>query len=70
MYAEFGGLTFYMFFVIKYSNICFVGICYKEIKHKYGFGQAYYKYLLKRILNKFISYFYKILFYFLQFFEA
>jgi hypothetical protein len=40
MYAKFGGLTFYVFFVIKYSNIWFMGIWYKAIMHKYRFVQA------------------------------
>jgi hypothetical protein len=46
-----------MVFVIKYLKIWCIGILYKTIMHKMEFGQTYYKYLLKRIWNKFISYF-------------
>jgi hypothetical protein len=49
-YAKFGGLTFYEFFVIKYSKIGILVIFYMEIKHKYGFGQSYCKYIVNRIL--------------------
>jgi hypothetical protein len=58
-------LSILCIFVIKYSNIRFIGIIYKEIKHKYEFGQAYCKYLLNRILKKFYFAFFWVLFYFL-----
>jgi hypothetical protein len=55
------GFYFLCIFVIKYSKIQFITIFYKEIILKTGFGQAYCKDILKRILNKFISYFYEFL---------
>jgi hypothetical protein len=44
-----------------------LGIIYKEIKHKYGFGEAYCKDLLKWILKKFTLYFSKFYFIFYEF---
>jgi hypothetical protein len=44
-------------FVINYFKMGFIAIFYKEIILKTGFGQAYYKDILKRIPRKFISYF-------------
>jgi hypothetical protein len=51
---------FLWIFVINYSKIYFIGIFYKETMLKRGFHQAYSKHLLKRIIWKFISYFYEL----------
>jgi hypothetical protein len=59
MYAKFRVFTYYIFFVIKYSKIRFIEIFYEVIKHKIEFGQAYCHDLVKRVLNKFILYFYE-----------
>jgi hypothetical protein len=53
-------------FVIKYSKIWFITIFYKELILKTGFGQTYGKDLVKRILRKFILYFYDIYFIFYE----
>jgi hypothetical protein len=66
-YEKFGYLTCFWMFVIKYSNIWFVGILYKAIMHKMEFCQAYLKDILKRITRKFILYFFQVLFIFYEF---
>jgi hypothetical protein len=48
---------FVYIFVIKFIKIWILGISYKAKLNKSIFGQAYYVYLLKMILNKFILYF-------------
>jgi hypothetical protein len=57
LYAKFQCMNMHGFFVINYLKILLLGILYNAKMHTFEFGQAYWIYLLKRIISKLIWYF-------------